>query len=136
MASTDRRTVVFTVIAYWVVKNAQIGSFVPTVVALSLPLSAMWAAVNTSNFHIANSDPRQRRQFPIGGPDLASGKAYGKHEYFTSTTNTNSTLVDDESHALTSTSRKPQSRNSHDLEMQKMSEGVQIDRTYSVRTQD
>ena len=57
MASTDRRTVVFTVIAYWVVKNAQIGSFVPTVVALSLPLSAMWAAVNTSNFHIAN-EPR------------------------------------------------------------------------------
>ena len=134
----DSQTVIFTIIAYWVVKNAQMGSFVPTVVAISLPLSAMWAAVNNSNVHIANANSRVHRAIPVGGPDLASGKAYGTNkETFSDSIKTTDTLVDDggSSTGLTTPKRKARfSKEDDDLEMQRVGEGVQVDRSYSVRS--
>ena len=126
---------IFTIVAYWGVNNAQIGSFVPTIVALSLPLSAMWAAVNTNNVHVAKSGDRAHRAVPLGASEFASGKAFGFGKGPFDTINTNSTLVDDDSAALTGNKTSARSNKSDtDVEMQKMGAGVQVDRTYSVRT--
>ncbi|KAK3686906.1 pheromone alpha factor receptor [Vermiconidia calcicola] len=109
---------IFTIICYWVIPNAQMGTFVPVVVAITLPLSAMWAAVNANQLHVANSNSRNalRHQVPLGAPDHVRGKEHGSGY---DTANTTSTLVDDD-----------------DVEMQKMGVGggVEVHRTYSVRS--
>lgn len=106
--------------------------FGPTVVALCLPLSAMWAAANTNNVHIADPDPQHRRVIPIGQKDLASGKAYGG----TSTT-TSDTPIDDDSTIATSPTKGTgfNKTSQSDLEMQKLEDGVQGGRTDNVRSE-
>lgn len=99
-------------------------SFGPTVVALMSPLSAMWAAANTNNIHIANSDPQHHRTIPIGRTNLASGKAYGA-----TSTNMSSTLIDDTSTDTSTLANSPSKETwQTDLEMQKMCGAVQVDR--------
>lgn len=115
-------------LAYFGFKSTNVETFVPTVVALSLPLSAMWAAAKTNHVHIAKPDRRHHHAIPVG---LASAKAYG-----VTVTDGSDTLIDDDSTTLTSTSKwgplggspKP------DVEMQKFGDGVHVDRTYSVRS--
>ena len=106
-------------------------SFGPAVVALMLPLSAMWAASNTNNVHIADSDPQHRHAIPIGRKNLASGKVYG-----TTSTNMSDTLIDDASTSATSPGKEAvfSKRWQTDLEMQKLCDGVQVDRHHGVST--
>ena len=92
----------------------------------------MWASANTNNVNIAKCSDRNQRFIPVGASDIASGKTYGSKD--TSTSNTSDTLVDDEATGLTP--RRPQQSptSTTDLEMQKLGQGVQVDRTYSVRS--
>ena len=92
----------------------------------------MWAAVNNNNVHIANAKSRGHRIIPVGGPDLASGKAYGSN--MSDSVKTDDTLVEDESTRLTPKKKTRFSTTDEDLEMQKLGDGVQVDRTYSVRS--
>jgi pheromone alpha factor receptor len=136
-------TVIFTIVVYFGVKHGQITSFVPTVVAISLPLSAMWAAVNTSHAHIATSHVDNPRAIPVGNPNLGTDKSdccsCGKNSMLF----TNSTLVDDESSKGLNSRRawsaaRSDSGNggSNDLEMGRLTDArcgtVYIDRTYTV----
>lgn len=119
--------VIFTIVCYTAIKNANIQSFVPVIVALSLPLSGMWAAVNTNNIHIANPDPRKHRVIPLG----VSTTTYGGSS--TTRPSATSTYYDDEKYGLT-TSPRQAGRLESDLEMQRISDGVNVERTYSVRS--
>lgn len=85
----------------------------------------MWAAVNTDNIHIASPDPRKHRVIPLG----ASTNTYGGSSKGPSTT---STYYGDEKYGLTTPSRT--GRVDSDLEMQKINDGVNVERTYSVRS--
>lgn len=112
-------------------------SFVPTIVALSLPLSAMWAAVNTTKIHIADADVRFDRSIPVGVDSLASATAYGTNKKsFNTLDGATDTLVDNEStRHLTSPQRRMEPATSRfDLEMQKLEDGVRVGRSYSVRS--
>lgn len=120
--------VIFTIITYTSIKNANVQSFVPAIVAVSLPLSGMWAAVKTENFHIANANPRKHRVVPLGASDQTYGGSSSKGP---STTSMN---YDDDKCGLT-TPRKADRYNSEaDLEMQRMGDGVNVERSYSVRS--
>lgn len=120
---------VFTLITFFGFRKAQVQSFSPTVVALMLPLSAMWAAANTNNIHIADSDPQHRHAIPIGRRNLASGKAYG-----VTSTNMSDTLIDDASSLANSPSKEAGFTKTWqpDLEMMKLCEGAQVDRHHGV----
>ncbi|TKA73214.1 hypothetical protein B0A55_07771 [Friedmanniomyces simplex] len=83
---------IFAVISYYTVLGIQINSLVPTVVAIFLPLSGMWASAQTANAKLVRSDSRFHRAVPIGATDLSSAKAYGS----TKTTDTADTLVDND----------------------------------------
>ena len=110
-------------------------SFVPTIVAVSLPLSALWASANTNNIHIANPDLRVHRAIPVGASDLASAKAYGSNKTDHSSIINSDTLIDDGSQCLTTPRKRGQySPAEPDLEMQKLGNGVHIDRSYGVRS--
>jgi hypothetical protein len=126
--------VVITIIAYWGLKDvhAQLGTFPMTIVALSLPLSAMWATANTANRQAASERNNIHRQIPAGRADFAKGKAYKSY----SDTTASGTLVgDDDNSALSSPNRKTGFNGmERDLEMQEVGHGgVQVDRSYSVR---
>jgi len=49
---------VILIITYWGVPNAQMQTFGPPIVALCLPLSAMWAAAHVTNVHFARASPQ------------------------------------------------------------------------------
>lgn len=53
--------------AYFGIRNAQINGVAATVVALSLPLSAMWATANTNQRQITKL---LRQHLPVGAADL------------------------------------------------------------------
>lgn len=59
---------------YWVVPGAQLNSFIPTVVAIFLPLSSLWASANVSHRRMTDD---AHRAIPVGGSDFASATAYG-----------------------------------------------------------
>lgn len=139
----DLISVIFTIAVYFGVKANQIRSFVPTVVAISLPLSAMWATANTNHSHIAQPE-KGHRAFPLGASDFESsrkgsdgGSRKEKSAGYSENTQA-STLVNDERAGLTSPRNKTRCKFSTpdtDLEMQKMgAEGVHVSRTYSVRS--
>lgn len=116
--------VIFILVALYGYKNHNLQIMIPTIIALSLPLSAMWATVKTDHVHIAN--PRHyMRALPGGAAGLSSAKACG-----TATTDTTDTLIDSEDTASLST---PKGKSTRDVEMQKLRGGVHVDRTYSVR---
>ena len=134
---------IFTIIVYFGVRHGQITSFVPTVVAISLPLSAMWAAVNTSHAHIATPQVDNPRAIPVGNPNLDTGKSDTCSCGKSSMLFTNSTLVDDDSTKGLNSRRgwsaaKSDSGNggSNDVEMGTLTDDrigtVYIDRTYTV----
>ncbi|KAF2483932.1 fungal pheromone mating factor STE2 GPCR-domain-containing protein [Neohortaea acidophila] len=115
---------IFILVALYGYKNHNLQIMIPTIIALSLPLSAMWATVKTDHVHIAN--PRHyMRALPGGAADLSGAKACG-----TATTDTTDTLIDSEDTASLST---PKGKSTRDVEMQKLKGGVHVDRTYSVR---
>lgn len=139
----DRHAVIFTIIVYFGVKHGQITSFVPTVVAITLPLSAMWAAVNTSHAHLATPHKDSPGHILVGNPNLdtkSSGCSCGKN----STLFTNTTLIDDKSSGGASPKRgwsMARSSNGNggdrDLEMGRLTDdrglgNVVVDRTYTV----
>ncbi|KAK5135897.1 hypothetical protein LTR08_004547 [Meristemomyces frigidus] len=126
---------IFAIITYYTSVGAQINSFVPTVVAVFLPLSGMWASASTGKDKLARPDKRQHRAIPVGATDLSSAKAYGSAK---SADTADSTLIgdDDIEHA----GDKYLASAAHgraveaDLEMQQLNSGVVVDRTYSVRS--
>ncbi|KAK5114085.1 hypothetical protein LTR62_002654 [Meristemomyces frigidus] len=140
----------------------QIQSFVPTIVAVFLPLSGMWASTQTNSSKLIRSDSRFRRAIPVGATDLSSAKAYGSGKAVSDGTDT---LVEDDEddgldtthgHYACSTSpdggkmtirskSRSQGQGQHagdgksnfgeDLEMQAFGKNeVVVDRTYSVRS--
>ena len=131
-------TVIFMIVCYFGVTHARAASFVPTVVAISLPLSAMWAAVNTGHVHLEGPTPRARRVIPLAPSDLASGKSYGdkKDTFGESTKTTDSAIDDSSSTGLTTPRHKARfTPPDDDLEMQTVTEGVHVNRTFSVRSE-
>ncbi|KAK1062473.1 pheromone alpha factor receptor [Friedmanniomyces endolithicus] len=83
---------IFAVVSYYTVLGIQINSLVPTVVAIFLPLSGMWASAQTANEKLVRSESRFHRAVPVGATDLSSAKAYGS----TKTSDTADTLIDDD----------------------------------------
>ncbi|KAK1065347.1 pheromone alpha factor receptor [Friedmanniomyces endolithicus] len=83
---------IFAVVSYYTVLGIQINSLVPTVVAIFLPLSGMWANAQTANEKLVRSESRFHRAVPVGATDLSSAKAYGS----TKTSDTADTLIDDD----------------------------------------
>ena len=94
----------------------------------------MWAAVNTDNIHVAKPDPAKHRVIPVG----ASGNTYSHAMSKEASMNTASTLMDDDPEyykGLTSSPTKPgTTATDPDLEMQKVNNTVQVQRSYSVRS--
>lgn len=88
----------------------------------------MWAAVNTDNIHIASPDSRKHRVVPVGGFNDSYGGSSA-----TKGISTSSTYYDDDKYGLTTVSPKKGGSN-HDLEMQRIRDGVSVERTYSVRS--
>lgn len=127
---TNVFAVIFTIITYTTIKNSNVHSFVPFIVAISLPLSGMWAAVNTENVHIANPDPRKHRVVNLGPSKTSfTGISMKKGP------STTSTYYDDDKYGLTaSPSRTDAVDGDPDLEMGKIGDGVNVKRTYSVRS--
>lgn len=129
-------------IVYFGVREGQILSFVPMVVAISLPLSAMWAAVNTSHAKIVTPHTDKAGAIPVGNPNLDTKQSEtcscGKNSIIF----TNSTLVDDDSskglnsRRNWSTAKSDSGKRSNDLEMGRSTEEgpgtVYVDRTYTV----
>ncbi|KAK5170496.1 pheromone alpha factor receptor [Saxophila tyrrhenica] len=126
---------IFTIVAYFAVKNAQLTSVPPTIVAISLPLSAMWATANTNNRHAASSD--RRAQIPLGGSDFAK-KPGGKGSYYTDT-ETTGTLVGDSPRKGHFEGSVREGEREQDLEMQSLGRerglGVQVERAFSESAQ-
>ena len=121
---------------YYTTFGAQINSFVPTVVAVFLPLSGMWASASTNNEKLARSDDRYHRAIPVGTITLSSAKAYGSGK---SADTVGSTLIgdDDIEHSpkkFVISEAHGHDAVEHDLEMQQLRSGVVVDRTYSVRS--
>lgn len=113
---------------YTSIANSNVQSFVPVVVAISLPLSGMWATVNTDNIHIANPNPRKHRRVPLGASSISKGSS-SKGPPSTST------YHEDVKYGLTTPTKKISRPNSDvELEMQKIRNGVNVERTYSVRS--
>ncbi|KAK0267764.1 pheromone alpha factor receptor [Friedmanniomyces endolithicus] len=83
---------IFAVVSYYTVLGIQINSLVPTVVAIFLPLSGMWASAQTANEKLVRSKSRFHRAVPVGATELSSAKAYGS----TKTSDTADTLIDDD----------------------------------------
>ncbi|KAK4888523.1 pheromone alpha factor receptor [Elasticomyces elasticus] len=133
---------IFAVISYYTAVGIQINSLVPTVVAIFLPLSGMWASAQTANEKLVRADSRFHRAIPIGATDLSSAKAYGS----TKTSDTADTLVDDDDdlpyHGTASRSKTTarsedtprEMEMARDAEMGYLRNGVVVDRTYSVRS--
>lgn len=94
----------------------------------------MWAAVNTDNIHVARPDPTKHRVIPVG----ASGNTYDRSMSEEVSMNTASTLIDDDPEhykGLTSSPAKSGTTTTDsDLEMQKLGNNVQVQRSYSVRS--
>lgn len=67
--------VIFAILDYYVIRGAQLGSYVETLVAIFLPLSSMWASTNVKSKHIAMpmNEKGPHRAFPVGHSDLDSG---------------------------------------------------------------
>jgi hypothetical protein len=120
---------------------------VPTVVAVFLPLSGMWASAHTTNSNIACSSGmaavgiKNSHAVPVGGSDLTSAKAYGstKGSGTDSGFTADSTLYDDEASLAPNHRHRenPEMQQLHgDVEMQRFKDrsGVVVDRTYSVRS--
>jgi pheromone alpha factor receptor len=127
-------SVIVTIVAYWGVPHAQITGVPTTIVALSLPLSAMWATANTSNRNLSHDRKKAGHRLPIGASEFSTGKPYGGSY---SDTTTSATLVsgDDDKCALNSPARKARFDVDPDLEMQELGRGgVHVERSYSVRT--
>jgi pheromone alpha factor receptor len=70
---------------------------VPTVVAVFLPLSGMWASAQTDQARLIRSNDARHRQIPVGATNLSSAKAYGTTTTKnTVTVGTSDTLVADD----------------------------------------
>ena len=132
--------------AYYGVKNAQMQSFVPCVIAITLPISALWSA-NTKLNKADNVKPNshQNRLIPVGASDDRDARAYGGNGTgLMSPLNTSDTLVDDDIQALTTTptslttttpkttSPRHNSESDSDLEMGRLDNQVRVDRSYGV----
>lgn len=96
----------------------------------------MWATVNSESVHIANPDPRKHRVVfgtsGYGSKNTGGSGGAGSSKGLSTT----STYCDDDKVCLTLTSpKKSGGRYSEpDLEMQKLGNGVNVERTYSVRS--
>lgn len=130
---------IFAVVAYYAAVGAQLNSFVPTIVAVFLPLSGMWASVRTK----PRNDNRINRAIPVGASDFSSNKTYGPGGSGSgndTTSSTSNTLVnDDRSHvglreAFKAKHVHEMDATEADLEMQHVNGGVVVDRSYSVRS--
>jgi len=134
-------TVIFAVITYSNSVGAQINSFVPTVVAVFLPLSGMWASAQTTHNKLVHTSDRVHRAIPVGHTDLSSIKAYGNAK--SSGTDTADTLIGDydleHGHGgvgahSPSASGSGSGGAADTLEMEQMKSDIVVDRTYSVRS--
>ncbi|KAK4546807.1 hypothetical protein LTR36_001539 [Oleoguttula mirabilis] len=153
---------IFAIVSYYSTIGSQINSFVPTVVAVFLPLSGMWASAHVIHQKPRRDDGRYHRAIPVGATDLSSAQAYGSAKSMGTADTADDTLIGDDEIELrgsSSTSNKQQhtmhamtvspssgggGSSGHsgmhgvdeDLEMQQLkSEGVVVvDRTYSVRS--
>ncbi|CAK4033906.1 Pheromone P-factor receptor [Lecanosticta acicola] len=130
--------VIFGIISYWVLVNAQLYSFMPVVVAVFLPLSGMWASTSTNgNNNIAAPQQWQQRK-NTAAQQYSQGS---RDKQLLGTAGTSDTLVADgraESFSGASPSKHGHvatvERDSIDLEMAKMGHQVKINRSYSVRS--
>jgi hypothetical protein len=100
----DQAIAIFGILSYVVLKNEQVNSFMPVVVAVFLPLSAVWASTNTNQNNIAA--PYQFRQpadmkgssGAFGGRTGGSGRATDKQPLTTTFGTDNDTLVSSNAH--------------------------------------
>lgn len=131
----------FAIITYFVERGAQINSFVPTVVAVFLPLSGMWATATTTDRKSARSN--EHRTLPVGVSEYSStGKSYGSTTESGGTDKTDTLVDDDEREMISIHHNDTPMKNTAaaqrslfagmDLEEQK--NHVLVDRTYSVRS--
>jgi hypothetical protein len=87
-----------------VLKNEQVNSFMPVVVAVFLPLSAVWASTNTNQNNIAAPYQFQGpagmkgSSGAFGGRSGGSGRALNKQPLTTSFGTDNDTLVSSNAH--------------------------------------
>ncbi|KAK5112086.1 hypothetical protein LTR85_011667 [Meristemomyces frigidus] len=146
---------IFAVIAYYSPVGSQINSFVPTIVAVFLPLSGMWASAHVVHEKLGRSDNRYHRAIPVGATNLSSAKAYGSAKSTGADTADDTLIGDDEMELRGSSSNSNSQKHQHtmmvspnsggsghggddtDLKMQQLkgSDGVVVvDRTYSVRS--
>ncbi|KAI7640266.1 hypothetical protein D0864_12354 [Hortaea werneckii] len=149
---------IFATIAFYTPLGYQINSFVPVVVAISLPLSGMWATAQTDRAKLVRSRAAAgHRAIPVGATDLSSAKAYGSTK--SSGMDTADTLIadyssydierdgglyqDSGSDRLAGSPSKGGAeasatvvggRADGGVEMEQLKHGVVVDRTYSVRS--
>ncbi|KAI6801960.1 hypothetical protein KC332_g3627 [Hortaea werneckii] len=149
---------IFATIAFYTPLGYQINSFVPVVVAISLPLSGMWATAQTDRAKLVRSRAAAgHRAIPVGATDLSSAKAYGSTK--SSGMDTADTLIadyssydverdgelyqDSGSDRLAGSPSKGSAeasatvvggRADGGVEMEQLKHGVVVDRTYSVRS--
>lgn len=148
---------IFAILDYYVIKGSQIGSFVETFVAIFLPLSSMWASANVNSKHVAmpNEHHANHRAIPVGHSEYTEGDEYYNSKKVLLTDDTRDSSGE---HGLSSYSASPSKYEKHpeprsepsiaandahrasymsdvdDLEMQRLARGIQIDRSYTVRS--
>ncbi len=125
---------IFVILADFGFNNAAAQGFAPTVVALSLPLSAMWATANANNAHAAADRHNPNRFAAVAPPDFGQGKRFG--ETITTATTMSDTLIDTDSNSPLTWKREARNSDAkNDVEMQRPGGGgVHVNRTYSVRS--
>lgn len=127
---TDISVAIFGILAYWVAWGSQIQSLMPCVVATFLPLSSMWASTNINNVNIAAPHHVNRNRNIVVG-SVGKSETNASHKQLL----TADTLVGDDCPKKPGVHfSSPSDRDSIDLEMHKTGNQIQIDRTFSVRS--
>ncbi|WPH02322.1 Hypothetical protein R9X50_00518500 [Acrodontium crateriforme] len=118
---------IFAALAYYLPWGSQINSFVPTIVAIFLPLSGMWASANTSNRRIVTEN-RNARAVPVSVSEpAASGDNSRKEKYLYGDTAV-------ETFGSETDIEKGYSPTLVNMQMHP-AKGVYVDRSYSVRSE-
>ena len=116
----------------------------------------MWASVQTNNAKLVRPDSRFHRAIPVGASDLSSAKAYGGSSSAKTSGTADTTVIDDDdcvypgrnssggrgkimarggrAGVVTPANDGAEMMGEEDLEMQRLKNGVVVDRTYSVRS--
>ncbi|KAH9821455.1 Pheromone P-factor receptor [Teratosphaeria destructans] len=83
---------IFAILATYTLWGSQLQSMVPTVVAVFLPLSGMWASVQTDKARLVRSN-NQGRQIPVGVSNNTYGSSGDRNAQRNGTATTSDTLI-------------------------------------------